>query len=78
MAKFAEVGIRPVAISVDTPEVSRDLVQKANYTFTFLSDPKFDFLLTAATLGTSGWLVLTRLGLSPGQKHQALLGALMS
>ena len=34
-------------------------------------------LLTAATLGTSGWLVLTRLGLSPSQKHQALLGALV-
>ena len=44
MAKFAEVGIRPVAISVDTPEVSRDLIQKANYTFTFLSDPKADVI----------------------------------
>ena len=40
MAKLEEVGIRPVAISVDTPEVSRDLCQKAGYTFTFLSDPK--------------------------------------
>ena len=38
--KFEEVGIRPVAISVDTPEQSRDLCQKAGYTFTFLSDPK--------------------------------------
>jgi len=38
--KFAEVGIRPVAISVDSPEESRDLCQKAGYTFTFLSDPK--------------------------------------
>jgi peroxiredoxin len=34
------VGIRTVAISVDSPEVSRDLAQKAGYTFTFLSDPK--------------------------------------
>lgn len=40
MAKFEEAGIRPVAISVDTPEVSRDLREKAGYTFTFLSDPK--------------------------------------
>jgi len=40
--KFTEVGIRPVAISVDAPEVSRDLRQKAGYTFTFLSDPKVD------------------------------------
>ena len=35
---FHQVGIRPVAISVDTPEQSRDLAQKAGYTFTFLSD----------------------------------------
>ena len=44
MAKLEEVGIRPVAISVDTPEVSRDLCQKAGYTFTFLSDPKADVI----------------------------------
>ena len=42
LAKLEEVGIRPVAISVDTPELSRDLCQKAGYTFTFLSDPKTD------------------------------------
>ena len=42
MDKFTEVGIRPVAISVDSPEVSRDLCQKAGYTFTFLSDPKVE------------------------------------
>jgi peroxiredoxin len=36
--KFNEVGIRPVAISVDTPQDSRDLMQKAGYSFTFLSD----------------------------------------
>ena len=42
MDKFEEAGIRPVAISVDPPEVSRDLCQKAGYTFTFLSDPKLD------------------------------------
>jgi len=28
-----------VAISVDTPDVSRDLARKAGYTFTILSDP---------------------------------------
>jgi len=38
------VGIRPVAISVDTPEISRDLCQKAGYTYTFLSDPKADVI----------------------------------
>ena len=39
MDKFKEAGIRPVAISVDSPEVSRNLAQQAGYTFTFLSDP---------------------------------------
>jgi peroxiredoxin len=38
--KFHEAGIRPVAISVDSPEVTRDLCEKAGYTFTFLSDPE--------------------------------------
>ena len=38
--KFGDAGIRPVAISVDSPEVSLDLCQKAGYTFPFLSDPK--------------------------------------
>jgi peroxiredoxin len=40
--RFEAAGIRPVAISVDTPEQSRDLCQKAGYTFTFLSDPKVE------------------------------------
>ncbi len=31
--------MRPVAISVDPPEVSRDLARKAGYSFTLLSDP---------------------------------------
>ena len=44
MAKLEEVGIRPVAISVDSPEDSRDLCQKAGYTFTFLSDPKAEVI----------------------------------
>ena len=32
--------MRPVAISVDTPEMSRNLCAKAGYSYTFLSDPK--------------------------------------
>jgi peroxiredoxin len=38
LQKFNEAGIRPVAISVDTPQESRDLMQKAGYSFSFLSD----------------------------------------
>ena len=40
--QFNDAGIRPVAISVDSPEQSRDLCQKAGYTFPFLSDPKLE------------------------------------
>ena len=33
-----------MAISVDTPEVSHDLMQKAGYSFTFLSDPNAEVI----------------------------------
>jgi peroxiredoxin len=58
LEKFEAAGIRPVAISVDTPEESRDLCQKAGYTFTFLSDPKAEAIrrydLVHAGQGTNG------------------------
>jgi peroxiredoxin len=36
--------MRPIAISVDTPELSRNLCARNGYTFTFLSDPKAEVL----------------------------------
>jgi peroxiredoxin len=42
LTKLQEAGIRPVAISVDSPEESRNLCQKAGYSFTFLSDPNVE------------------------------------
>lgn len=39
LAEFEAAGVRPVAISVDAPELSRDLAKKAGYTFPILSDP---------------------------------------
>jgi len=36
----------------------------------------FHLLVAVATLGRSGWLILTPQGLSPCKKRQALLGAL--
>ena len=39
LAEFKAAGVRPVAISVDTPSVSEDLSKKAGYSFTVLSDP---------------------------------------
>lgn len=36
--------MRPVAISVDAPEVSENLRKKAGYTFTFLSDPNAEVI----------------------------------
>ena len=43
MQALSEAGIRTVAISVDSPEINREyMLQKAGYTFTFLSDPKLE------------------------------------
>lgn len=40
---LSDAGIRPVAISVDSPEINREyMLQQAGYTFTFLSDPKVE------------------------------------
>lgn len=41
---FTSRGIRPVAISVDPPEVSRAHCQKQGYTYTFLSDPQAEVI----------------------------------
>lgn len=44
MQKLEEAGIRPVAISVDAPEVSRRMREQAGYTYTFLSDPQAEVI----------------------------------
>jgi peroxiredoxin len=44
LTEFKAAGVRPVAISVDPPEVSRDLCKKAGYSFTILSDPKAEVI----------------------------------
>jgi peroxiredoxin len=46
--------VRPVAISVDPPEASRDLARKAGYTFTILSDPQLDAIRRYQVLHASG------------------------
>ena len=55
---MSELGVRPVAISVDTPEESRQLIQQVGYTFPFLSDQKLDairkFDLVHAGAGANG------------------------
>ncbi len=38
--EFSRAGVRPVAISVDTPLQSAELAKTAGYTFIILSDPK--------------------------------------
>ena len=38
LSELEGLGVKPVAISVDAPEVSRDFIQQAGYSFTFLSD----------------------------------------
>ena len=58
MASFNQAGVRPVAISVDSPEESRKLMQDAGYSFTFLSDQKREVIrgwdLVHANGGGSG------------------------
>lgn len=40
--KFTEAGVTPVAISVDPPEISRDLVERYGISFPILSDPNLE------------------------------------
>ena len=44
MDQFKAAGIRPVAISVDSPEESRNLAQQQGYTFPILSDPNAEVI----------------------------------
>ena len=44
MDKLSEQGIRPVAISVDAPNLSRDLAQQQGYTFPLLSDQNVEVI----------------------------------
>jgi peroxiredoxin len=44
LAEFAAMGVRPVVISIDPPDISRSLSHEAGYTFTFLSDPALDVI----------------------------------
>ena len=44
LEKLSAAGIRPVAISVDPVDVSRDWAKRSGYTFTFLSDPKLEVI----------------------------------
>jgi peroxiredoxin len=42
--EIERAGVRPVAISVDSPDVSRGLCQRRGYSYTFLSDPKAEVI----------------------------------
>jgi peroxiredoxin len=44
LAEFSAMGVRPVVISIDPPDVSAALSRKAGYTFTFLSDPSLSVI----------------------------------
>lgn len=56
--RLREAGVRPVAISIDSPEESRSLAQEQGYTFTILSDPNAEVIkrydLVHAGAGESG------------------------
>ena len=44
LPELDRLGIRLLAISVDAPEVSRDLARKAGYTFPLLADPRAEVI----------------------------------
>ena len=44
LGELEKHGVRPVAISADTPEESAALCKKAGYTYPFLSDPKAEVI----------------------------------
>jgi peroxiredoxin len=54
LAEFTTQGVRPVAISVDPPSVSRDLGKRGGYTFIFLSDPKAEVIRRYSLLHVGG------------------------
>ena len=54
LPEFQHAGVRPVAISVDAPEVSSNLARKAGYTFTLLSDPDTAVIRRYRLLHTGG------------------------
>jgi peroxiredoxin len=59
LPEFERLGVKPIAISVDAPEVSADLARKAGYTFPILSDRgaavirQYDLLHKGAGIGGS-------------------------
>jgi peroxiredoxin len=54
LAEFNAHGVRPVAISVDPPDVSLDLRKRRGYTFIFLSDPKAEVIRRYSLLHVGG------------------------
>ena len=54
LAEFEAAGVRPVAISVDAPQVSQDLSKKAGFRFTILSDPDAAVIRRYHLLHTGG------------------------
>ena len=54
MSEFEAQGIRPVAISVDAPEVSRAFVERRGFTFTVLSDPNSEVIRRYDLLHVAG------------------------
>ena len=54
LPELEAAGVRPVAISVDVPELSRDLAHEAGYTFPILSDPDTAVIRRYHLLHTGG------------------------
>jgi peroxiredoxin len=54
--EFTAQRVKPVAISVDSPDVSRNFKQRRGFTFTFLSDPSAEVIRRYDLLHVGGGL----------------------
>ena len=54
MPRFSAENVLPVAISVDSPDTSRDLKDKAGFGFLVLSDPNASVIRQYGLLHTKG------------------------
>jgi peroxiredoxin len=52
--EFSAAGVRPVAISVDTPQQSAGMIKRLGLTFPILSDPNAEAIRTYHLLHTGG------------------------
>jgi peroxiredoxin len=64
-AQFADLGVRVLALSTQSPDYQREMAERLHLPFPVLSDERLEFTtaLKLPTFETSGWILLRRLTL---------------